>query len=228
MLKYQHNKSLLVVGTTVLIVLGLRLGSFVSSYWIGSVDPHIRLQENKSKQIAEKQHQQQASAFFAVADGEVSRTEERIREATALASVAGIYTASETIRQRQPQSASSILSDLSREQLMPPGMSLIPSSSQVVTQYSRLLLRYRWEPLSIEVVSIGKLSLDGPAVLIRLESTGVANPERPNAALYVATTLVGITAPPDFAPEAQLIALGFAPEPLRAARIAVKEERKSE
>ena len=221
-MKHQHNKSLIIVGATLLIVLGLRLGSYVSSYWIGSVDPRIRLQENNPQQIAEKQHQLQASAFFAVADGEVSRTEARIREATALASAAGIYTSSEVIRQRQPQSATSLLSDLSRAQLMPPGMSPMESSSQVVTQYSRLILRYRLEPLSIEVLSIGKLSLDGPALLIRLETNGKANAERPNAVLYVATTLAVRTAPPDFAPEAQLIALGFAPEPLRATKLTVK------
>ena len=222
MLKYQHNRSILFVGATVVFILALRLSSFVSTYWIGSVDPHIRLRENNQKLIVEKQHRQQASAFFAVAEGEVSRTEARIREATALASVAGIYTASEAIRQRHPHSSTSLLSDLSREQLMPPGMSQIESSAEVVTQYSRLILRYKLEPLSIEVLSFGKLSVDGPALLIRLESNGIANTERANAVLYVATTLVGITAPPDFAPVAQLIALGFAPEPLRAAKLGSK------
>ena len=222
MLNHRPQKSLLVVGAMIAIALVLRLSSCVPSYRIGAVDPHITLQENQSKQIADRQRQQQASAFVAVTEGEVSRTEERIREATALASAAGIYTASETLHQRQPRSAISLLSDLNRAQLLPPEMKILESSPELVTQHSRLVLRYKFDPLSIEIISLGKVSLDGPAILIRIETNDISNSEKQFAALYIATTLAGITLPPDFAPEAQLIALGFAPEPLRAVKLSLK------
>ena len=77
-------------------------------------------------------------------------------------------------------------------------------------------MRYRPEPLCIEVVSIGRERTDGPVLLLRVPSMIAGKDETRDVVLYMATRLDEITIPQPFASEAQIIALGFAPEPLRA------------
>jgi len=61
--------------------------------------------------------------------------------------------------------------------------------------------------------------MDGPALLVRVPDNGYSGTSEEGAGLYLATRLDEITVPTPFAQEAEVIALGFAPEPLRAAKL---------
>jgi hypothetical protein len=95
-------------------------------------------------------------------------------------------------------------------------MQLVDSSGGVSSSRGQLFVRYRPEPLGIEVVSVGKERIDGPALLVRVPDEGTSED---GARLYLATRLDEITVPAPFAHEAEVIALGFAPEPLRALKL---------
>lgn len=219
MLKLPRNKSLIVIAIVLLLLLALRLNSLFSFRNTGSVDPHINLHDNVASQIIERQRQQQVGAFMSVTEGEVSRTEGRIREATGLALAASIFAANELLNRRLPTSAEGLLSGLNSARLMPPQMDIVGSEGVAMTAHSRLLLRYQLEPLCIEVVSLGKISFDGPALLVRVGGNDSREAKQSGAQLFVATSLELSNLPPPFASEAEIAALGFAPEPFRAAKL---------
>ena len=216
MTKGQHNRSLLIVAVLVVIVLALRFISFILPQRIGGVDPHINLVEDRMSQITERQRQQQITAFVAVTEGEVFRTEERIREATALATATSLFAASESLNRRTPANVTALLIGINNTGLIPPGLQLFSSDGNIISSHAKLIVRYKPEPLGIEVVSLGKVPLDGPALLVRVPANGT---NREGATLYVATSLEHTNLPTPFAPEAEIFALGFASEPLRGAKL---------
>src|SRR5690349_22169101 len=100
-----QNKTVLIVAVVVVATIAMRFGYPLFSHTTGRVDPHINLTEEKARELIEKQRQQQLAALYAVDDGEVSRTEQRIREATALATAVTLFAANETLNRRAPANA---------------------------------------------------------------------------------------------------------------------------
>lgn len=213
-MEFRHKLPLLTAAVIVALIMVTR---FISTVFdeIGSVDPRVKLPPNQAQEILERQRRHQVRAFVSVSEGEVSRTEERIREATALALSASLFAATESLAHRIPGSDRALLMGVQKAGLLPPAMQLIDNSGVVSSRHSSLQIRYRREPLSIEVVSMGKERVDGPVLLLRVPST-FEKDETTGAVLYMATRLDEITIPQPFASEAQIITLGFAPEPLRA------------
>ena len=217
MSKVEHPKSLIIVAVIVALITAIR---FTSTLWhqpIGRVDPHINLIEERTREIAGKQQQQQIAAFVAVTQGEVFRTEQRIREATALATAVSLFAANEILNRRIPASVTAVFVGANNAGLIPPGLQLVAADGTVISDRGKLLVRYRTEPLGIEVLSLGRDAIDGPALLVRLQGDQFSGTEKKNATLYIATTLDQTTLPSPFASEAEIFALGFLSESLRAA-----------
>ena len=146
-------------------------------------------------------------------DGEVARTAERIGEATALALSASLYAASEQIRGCAPRGAKDLLSGLAARNLLPPGLALTRVDGNLVSTYGDVWVRYRPEPLGVEVISIGHKPSDGPALIVRIPDE---LSEKGEAKLYVAGSLSAVRVPAPFSPAAEVIALGWSPEFLRS------------
>lgn len=217
MMGLRRNIPLLLAGTIVTLTVGVRLLSTALPARTGSVDPRITLLSNEAQQLVERQRRQQVHAFSSVAEGEVSRTEERIREATALALAATLYAANESLAQRTPPTMNALLAGVNATGLLPPGMHLDNSTGVVRSVRGELQLRYRYQPLQFEILSVGRERLDGPALLIRVAQSSVQSKATDELAqLYIATRLDEIILPGPFMSEVELITLGFAPEPFRA------------
>ena len=80
MMQLRRNIPLLLAGSIVTLVVGARLLPTALPERTGSVDPRITLISNEAQQLIERQRRQQVHALMSVAEGEVSHTEERIRE----------------------------------------------------------------------------------------------------------------------------------------------------
>jgi len=219
MMDLRHKLPLITTAIVVTLIMATRFVSSVLTNDIGGVEPRIMLPPNQAQEILEQQRRQQIRAFVSVSEGEVARTEERIREATALALAVSLFAATESLSHRIPASDIALLSGVEKAGLIPPGMRLIDNSVLITSERGTLRVRYRPEPLCIEVVSIGRERTDGPALLLRVPSMIAGKDETRDVVLYLATRLDEITIPQPFASEAQIIALGFAPEPLRAATL---------
>ena len=218
-MEFRHKLPLVTTAIIIALIIGTRFVSNVLSDDIGRVDPRVTLPPNQVQEIRERQQRQQVQAFLSVSAGEVSRTEERIREATALALAASLFVATESLAHRIPTTEKALLSGVQKAGLLPPGMQLVENPGLVSSERGTLHVRYRPEPLGIEVVSIGRERTDGPVLLLRVPSMIAGKDETRDVVLYMATRLDEITVPQPFASEAQIITLGFEPEPLRAATL---------
>jgi hypothetical protein len=176
-----------------------------------TVDPRVTIEFNRGLTV--KQSSPQRTTIGTTIDGEVARTAERIGEATALALSASLYAASEQIRGRAPRGANDLLSGLAARDLLPPGLALTRVDGNLVSTYSNIWVRYRPEPLGVEVISIGHKPSDGPALIVRIPDE---LSEKGEAKLYVAGSLSAVRVPAPFSPAAEVIALGWSPEFLRS------------
>jgi hypothetical protein len=216
MIKGRQNRSLIITTIVIALMLVFRFGSFFFAQKTGRVDPYVTFTEDRAKQISDRQRQQQIAAFVGVTEGEVFRTEERIREATALATAVSLFAARESLNQRTPANVTALLVGVNDAGLIPPGVQIDDSHTNVSGVYGQLLVRYRPDPLGVEVLSLGKNPLDGPALLVRVPGTATNNEA---ASLYVATTLQLTNLPTPFTNEAEIFALGFVSGPLRSAKL---------
>jgi hypothetical protein len=219
MRKKQLNKSVLGVGVAVGLIFGLRLLSVFVPQSTGTVDPRVVLADDQATEVIQRQRQMQANAFSAVSDGEVSRTEERIRQATALATATSLFAANESLNRRTPSTVTALLAGVSTAGLLPPGMQLVDDKGEISSPHGSLLVRYRPEPIGIEILSLGKARMDGPAILVRLPDTNISERDGNAVGLYLASRLDEVRLPVPFASEAEVVRLGFVPEPLRAAKL---------
>jgi hypothetical protein len=215
-MEFRHKLPLVTAAVIVTLIMGTPFISTLLTEDIGSVDPRVTLPPNQVQKIRERQRRQQLQAFASVSEGEVARTEERIREATALALAASLFAATESMAHRIPATEKALLSGVQEAGLLPPGMQLVDNSELVSSVRGAFQVRYRREPLCIEVVSIGRERTDGPMLLLRVPSLISGTADSRDVLLYMATRLDEITIPQPFASEAQIITLGFAPEPFRA------------
>ena len=215
----QLNKSVLGVGVLVAVIFGLRVLSVFVPQRTGTVDPRVVLAEDQATEVIERQRQMQANAFSAVSDGEVSRTEERIRQATALATATSLFAANESLNRRTPSTVTELLAGVSAADLLPPGMQLLGAKGEISSPRGSLFVRYRPEPIGIEILSVGQARMDGPAILVRLPDASISDGNSDAVGLYLASRLDEVRLPVPFASEAEVVALGFVPEPLRAAKL---------
>jgi hypothetical protein len=186
--------------------------SIVASYFrMRAIDPRVTVELGE---VANGKPAPAGRTVIATTiDGEVARTAERIGEATALALSASLYAASEQIRGRAPRGAKDLLSSLAARNLLPPGLALTRVEGNLVSTYGDIWVRYRPEPLGVEVISMGHKPSDGPALIVRIPDE---LSEKGEAKLYVAGSLSAVRVPAPFSPAAEVIALGWSPEVLRS------------
>ena len=144
-----------------------------------------------------------------IIDGEVARTADRTGEATALALAACLYTASEQTRGRTPRAVRDLIAGIVARDLLPPGLTLTRAEGVLASARGALSVRYRPNPLGIEIISVGAKPEDGPALIVRAPNE---TSDRGEAQLFIATSLGGVQVPAPFAPAAEVIALGWSPE----------------
>ena len=202
----QHPKltTLLIAGPATIVVVAALVTSHFRSR---AIDPRVTVElgEVANGTLAPAGR----TVIATTIDGEVARTAERIGEATALTLSVSLYAASEQIRGCAPRGAKDLLSGLAARNLLPPGLALTRVEGNLVSTYGNIWVRYRPEPLGVEVISVGRKLSDGPALIVR---TPDELSEKGEAKLYVAGSLSAVIIPAPFSPAAEVIALGWSPE----------------
>ena len=206
---FDHKPSLAVIGG--LIVILAVVGAFALR--TGAVDPRVTLRPEGAYYGGRSAPGLTVARLVAAMDGEVSRTADRVAEATALAFSSGVYLASAGARGGPPRDAQTLVAGLAQTGLLPPGLGTAGAAGTFVSAWGSLSVRYRPAPLSVEVISVAGKPEYGPALIVRLpdETSDKGEPK-----LYVADRLQGMTVPAPFASSAEVIALGWSPERLHA------------
>jgi hypothetical protein len=206
---FDRKPSLAVIGG--LIVILVVVGAF--SLRASAVDPRVTLRQERASYGGRSAPGLTVARLAAAVDGEVSRTADRVAEATALAFSSGVYLASAGARGGPPRDAQTLVAGLAQTGLLPPGLATTQSAGTFASAWGSLSVRYRPAPLGVEIVSVASKPEYGPALIVRLPDE---TSDKGEARLYVADRLQGVTAPAPFAPAAEVIALGWSPERLRA------------
>ena len=149
--------------------------------------------------------------------GEVYNQAEQVRETAALALGTTLLATQRTVERQPFQTVESLIAGVAQSGLLPPGLTLDGGSS-VVSRNGNYYIRYREQPLGVEVLSIGKG--DGVAIIVRLPDDEFSE----NALTYYMIPKAGLQAPGGFAPVAQLIGSGWRPETFKAAELAQAEK----
>ena len=206
----------IIVGLTAALVIIVPFAIPVSfSAKTTTVDPRVTLDRAKPLSAASRATGARQPEIISAWDGEVSRTADRIGEATALAMAASLYAATEQLKGRAPRTVGNLLAGLAAQNLLPPGLAFTQTEGTLASAYGSLSVRYRPAPLGIEVGALGREPADGPALMVRVPDEAA---EKGEARLYIANRLDGVRIPAPFASAAEVIALGWSPEPLRASR----------
>ncbi len=222
-LRWQIPPSIIVGGVALTFVAALVLANFAQS--IGVLDPRVFIEPiaTDEKDVASVGRKPLTPPAM---DGEVIRTTERLREVSALTTALALYATHERIEGRTPGTVSELLAGVEREGLMPPGIApeaqpgVCTTTHRTATgeavAHGSLFVRYRPQPIGIEVVSVGTEMRDGPALMMRVpeDSTGDEG-----ATYFMATRLDDVRVPQAFADESEVISQGWSRESLRAMKV---------
>lgn len=154
----------------------------------------------------------------ALPDGEVERTAARVREVSALVMGLTLVSVQEAIAGHPLSSSEALTERFVTRQLLPPTIRLSSARAVLESDTAVLYVRYRIEPLALEVVSLGRTLEDGPPIIGRIV-TG----RDEHSALFIARQSRGTALPEPFLPAAQVIALNWNAEPWRERAFAPQE-----
>jgi hypothetical protein len=154
-------------------------------------------------------------------DGEVYRTAERLREASAVALAAGLYVAGEQVNRRYPQTADSVIAGLRSAGLLPPSIT-VDGRAMLLSHFARLLIRFRPETLAIEVIDIPHSREDGPALMVRIPGSGT---DGQRGSVFMADRLGDITLPSPFASISDCVRAGWIDQPISQAETPQEQQQ---
>lgn len=152
--------------------------------------------------------------------GEVYDQAEQVRESAALAMGATLLATQRALERKPFQTVDSLIAAVVEQALLPPGLVQDNGSRSLISRHGTYYIRYRSDPLGVEVLSISKGIGAGVAIIVRLPDDEFSE----NALTYYTISKAGLQAPGGFAPVAQLISSGWRPETFKAAELSPGEK----
>lgn len=205
-----QKRTLLFVAAAALI-LTITLANFLAPRNVPSVDPTVSIERGHSDDSSNQRSAQVAPNL--PDDGEVYRTAERLREASAVALAAGLYVAREQVNGRYPQTADSVIAGLRSTGLLPPGIT-VDGRAMLLAPFGRIQFRFRSDPLAVEVIDIPHSREDGPALMVRIPGSG---PDAERGSVFIADRLGDINLPSAFASISDCVRSGWIDQPINQA-----------
>jgi len=205
-----------VITVAIIVVFVISFAGYVrrGGFWTPEVEARV-FNEGRDRNQSSVGGNRRRFAF----QGEVYNQAEQVRETAALALGTTLLARERTVERQPFQTVESLIAGVAQSGLLPPGLTLDGSSS-VVSKHGNYYIRYREQPLGVEVLSIGKRASDGVAIIVRLPDDEFSE----NALTYYMISKAGLQAPGGFAPVAQLISSGWRPETFKAAELSQVEK----
>lgn len=206
-----------VVTVAIIVVFVISFAGYVrrGGFWTAEVDARVFNEGRDRNQSSGRSGNRRRFAF----QGEVYNRAEQVRESAALALGTTLLATQRTVERKPFQTVESLIAGVAEHGLLPPGLTLDGGSS-VVSRHGNYYIRYREQPLGVEVLSIGKGASDGVAIIVRLPDDEFSE----NALTYYMISKAGLQVPRGFAPVAQLIGSGWRPETFKAAELSQAEK----
>jgi hypothetical protein len=137
------------------VVLLLLYGGDIRRALTGHYNPRISFERGaRASGEGAPRRAGEPTAQGAVFDGEVYRTEGRLREASAVAIAASLSGVARSVEQRPVRTVDELLDEIVRRGLLPPGVELVRERNMLVSERSTIHVRFRPEPFGVEIVSL--------------------------------------------------------------------------
>ena len=202
------------------LLAALMLTNFLAPRSVPSVDPSISIERSQTEKASTARTGGPTAKL--PDDGEVYRTADRLREASALALAATLYAATQEAERRSAGNVDSIISALGSLELLPPGITPGPPR-MLLSDLSTIQLRFRPQPLALEVLSFPRAASDGPALLVRLPGSGN---DGDRDSIFFAERLGEVSPPAPFASTLECVRAGWIDQPIH--QIGTPEEQQQE
>lgn len=190
------------------VVLLLLFGGDIRRLLTGHYHPRITFERGaRAATDGTSRRANQPATREAVFDGEVYRTEGRLREASAVAVAASLAGIGGSFEQRPVRNVEELLDGIVSRKLLPPGVELVRERKLLVSEHSTIHVRFRPEPLGVEVVSLGRERIDGPGLVVRVPDEPKAQNNRQR--YFYSFRLENVTPPEAFANLAAMQAAGW-------------------
>lgn len=196
------------------VVLLLLFGGDIRRALSGHYNPRISFEkgrtapDGRARRRATAGEAQDAPVF----DGEVYRTEGRLREASAVAIAATLSGVARSAEGRPARSVDELLAEIINRRLLPPGVEFVPERKLFVSEHSTIYLRFRPEPFGVEVLSLGRERMDGAGLLVRVPDDAGGQQQSARQRYFYSFRLENITVPEAFAPVSSVQAAGWQPD----------------
>lgn len=197
---------------TVVISVAISLGLLlvfsrdIKRFFTNSFEPRISFQnKDAQKSVRDERLNQQIQA--AVFDGEVYRTEERIREASAVAIAASITGVAAFTQRRPVRDVNALLNSMAERKLLPPGLELSKEGNILLSVYSTIHIRFRPVPFAVEIVSLGRTKLDGAALILRVPDEKQNG--KTESRYFYSLTLDDVKVPEPFSSPTKILSYGW-------------------
>ena len=213
-----QKRTLLLTAAAALLLI-VMLAKYLAPRNVPSVDPTVSIERAQNDDTP---NQRGAQAPNLPDDGEVYRTAERLRVASAVALAAGLYVAGEQVNRRYPQSADSVIAGLRSAGLLPPGIT-VDGRAMLHSHFARVLLRFRSNPLAIETISVPNSREDGPGLMVRIPGSG---PDGDRGSVFIADRLGDINLPSPFASISDCVRAGWIDQPINQSDTPQEQQQK--
>jgi hypothetical protein len=198
------RRRVVLLSAVVALIPIVMLANLLRPRGLWSVDPTISIERTQLDESASVHSAPSPPSL--PDDGEVYRTADRLREASAVAVAAALYAANEQASRRPVRSVNSIVAGIRSAGLLPPGVSAEPPAMLLLSQLASLQLRYRPDPLGVEVLSLPRSRKDGPALMVRIPGV---EPDGDRGSVFIADRLGDIALPAAFASIADCVRAGW-------------------
>jgi hypothetical protein len=212
MLTTKRKGAMLLIAAAALIPSAMLARRFAARS-MPSVDPTVSIERGQSAGPSETASV--AGDSNLPDDGEVYRTADRLREASALALAAALRAASAQAEGHTIYSAAHLIDEIRSAGLLPPRVTA-DRSMGLRADRSRLLLRYRPKPLAIEVLSFPNSREDGPALMVRIPSL---SSDGDRVSVFIAERLGEAVVPEQFASVSDCLRAGWIDQPFNLAEV---------
>lgn len=191
----------------------LLFGNDLKRFFSDRLDSRISFEPSgrRGARAGEAQNKQPASPV--IFDGEVYRTEGRLREAGAVAIAASLTGAASASDGRPVRDVAELLKGIKARGLLPPGVEFVPDRNLLVSEHSAIHVRLRPRPFAVEVLSLGRERLDGAALILRVpdERRDLRQPAR----YFYSLRLEDIKVPEPFVNASMVLACGWQTDSIR-------------
>jgi hypothetical protein len=215
--RWRISPALVVMTTTVVVI-----AAIIFFGWLNARSYRVKARVEIASPEIEIAGDRQSTAINTsnLTDGEVARTATRVRDATGLLMGLAAIGVTEQMKDRNPSSADSLIRLMAERNLFPPGISPTSVKGTLISDRATIYVRYRSHPLGIEIVSLGRERLDGPALIVRLDA---GSDDNSGALLLIARKIDGVNLPEPFAPTKNIAAMNWSVEPLRERQFSPQE-----